>query len=226
MHKLAKSGLALVAMGAVACGFPLARYDYPTHVPLSAPFPTGSGAVLRQEFKVRTSESYSLRLGCRDASPLKYSLSDLVGGGSNSPALPCDIRLRLLRGDEVIQSEHLHVLRPASFSNWTGYWHMAYVHIPSAGRYTLELTNRSDLTSLAANGPVVDMDIGATFYRKAIYSKLLGTIVAAPLALSGAVLFALGLRRVPPAEAGDPPNEGPAVRSGESALADGPPSVR
>ena len=73
---------------------------------------------------------------------------------------------------------------------------MAYVHLPSAGRYTLEITNRSDLTSIAPSGPVVDMDIGGVFYENATFSKLFGLVVGAPVGVLGIVLFALGLRGV------------------------------
>lgn len=225
MRKLAKAGLVLVVLGAAAYGLPVLRYDYPTPVPLRAPFRVEAGAVFRHDFAVRTSESYALTLGCGDVPPLNYSLPDFVGGGSNSPRIPCDIALRLLRGEEVIHSEHLDVLRPASYCNGTGYWHLAYVHLPSAGRYTLEITNRSDLTSLAPTGPVVDMDIGGVFYENAIYSKLFGAVIGAPLGLLGMALFVLGLRRAPAAEPGASPNGGPAKPLGDSCTSGGPPSV-
>ena len=196
MRKLAKTGLVLVVIGAAAYGLPVLRYNYPTHVPLRVPFRVEAGAVFRHDFAVRTSESYALTLGCGDVPPLNYSLSDFVGGGSNGPRIACDIALRLSRGQEVIHSEHLSVLRPSSFCNGTGYWRLAYVHLPSAGRYTLEITNRSDLTSIAPSGPVVDMDIGGVFYENGTFSKLFGLVVGAPVGVLGIVLFALGLRGV------------------------------
>ena len=225
MRKSAKAGLVLVVAGAAAYGLPVLRYDYPTAVPLREPFHVEAGAVFKHDFAVRTSESYSLTLGCGDVAPLNYSLPDFVGGGSNSPRILCDIALRLSRGQEVIHSEHLDVLRPASFCNGTGYWHLAYVHLPSAGRYTLEITNRSDLTSIAPTGPVVDMDIGGVFYVNAIYSKLFGAVIGVPLGLLGIVLFVLGLRRASSAEPCVPPNGGPAKPLGDSCASGGPPSV-
>jgi hypothetical protein len=225
MRKLAKAGLVLVTIGAAAYGLPVLRYDYPTHVPLRAPFRIETGAVFRHDFTVRTSENYGLTIGCRDVAPLNYSLSDFVGGGSNSPRIPCDIALRLLRGGEVIQSEHLDVLRPAHFCNGTSYWHLAYVHLPSAGRYTLEITNRSDLGSLAPTEPVVDMDVGGFFYENAIFSKLFGLIIGAPVVLLGMALFFCGLRRGAGAEPNAPPNGGPGELLGNSGVVDGPPSV-
>jgi hypothetical protein len=222
---LAKSGLVLIAIGAAVYAVPVVRYGYPTHVPLNTPFRTEPGALFRQDFTARTAETHSLDLGCRDVAPLDYSLSDFLSSGPSQPRIPCDISIQLSRQGAVIQSEHLDALRPASFCDGTGYWHLAYVHLPAAGQYTLEITNRSDLTCLAQTGPVVKMDIGGMFYENAIFSKLFGLIVGAPIGLLGVVLFFLGLRRADPAEPSAAPNGGPATRLGNSGSTEGPPSV-
>jgi hypothetical protein len=200
MRTLAKSGLLLIAVGLAVYAVPVVRYGYPTHVPLRSPFRTDPGAVFRQDFTVRTAEAYSLDLGCRDVAPLDYSLSDFLSSGPSQPRIPCNISVRLSRRGTMIQSEHLDALRPASYCNGTGYWHLAYVRLPSAGQYTLEITNRSDLSSLDSTGPVVTMDIGGPFYENAIYSKLLGLIIGAPIGLLGVVLFFVGLKRANRAE--------------------------
>jgi len=225
MRTLAKSGLLLIVIGAAVYALPVIRYGYPTHVPLRSPFRTEPGTIFRQDFTVRTAEGYSLDLGCRDVAPLNYSLSDFLSSGPSEPRIPCDISVGLSRRGTVIQSEHLDTLRPASYCNGTGYWHLAYVRIPSAGQYTLEITNRSDLTSLAGTGPVVRMDIGGPFYENAIFSKLFGLIIGAPIGLLGVVLFLLGLKRANPAEPCATPNGGPATLLGSSGVSEGPPSV-
>ena len=225
MRTPAKSGLVLIAIGAAAYAWPVLRYGYPTHVPLSSSFPTEPGAVFSEDFSVRTAERYSLDLGCRDVAPLDYSLPDFLSSGPSQPRLPCDISIRLSRQGTVIQSEHLDALRPASYCNGTGYWHLAYVHLPSAGQYTLEITNRSDLSSLKETGPVVRMDIGGAFYENAIYSRLFGLILGAPIGLLGIVLFCLGLKRANPAEPCAAPNGGPAPSVDNPNVPGGPPSV-
>ncbi|MBI1177767.1 hypothetical protein GC207_10050 [bacterium] len=196
MRALAKSGLLLIAIGTAIYALPVIRFGYPTHVPLRSPFLTDSGAAFRQDFTVRTAQAYSLDLGCRDVAPLDHS----------QPRIPCDISVRLLKRGAVIQSEHLDVLRPESHSNGTGYWHLAYVHLPSAGQYALEITNRSNLSSLDGTGTVVRMDIGGAFYETALYSKLFGLIIGAPIGSVGFVLFFIGLKRADPAECATTPD--------------------
>jgi hypothetical protein len=225
MRTLAKWGLLLMVIGTAVYALPVVRYGYPTHVPVRSPFRTDPGAVFHQDFTVRTAEAYSLDLGCRDVAPLDYSLSDFLSSGPSQPRLPCDISVRLSRGGTVIQSEHLEALRPASYCNGIGYWHLAYVRLPSAGQYTLEIRNRSDLTWLEGTGPMVRMDIGGPFYENAIYSKLFGLIVGAPIGLLGVVLFFLELKRAAPAELCAAPNGGPRTLPGNSGVSEGPPSV-
>jgi len=195
MRKLSKVGLALFVVGVGVYCWPFVRFGYPTQIPVSAPISLDAGAVFRQEFAVRTGRFYSLDLSCREGPPFNFSSSDFLSSGSSAPTIPCNMDIQVSKAGKVIQSEHLESLRPSSYFSSNYYWHLAYLTLPSAGHYSLTVTNRSDLSSLKPTSPLVRMDIGGVFYVNAIFSKLLALVIAVPLCLIGIVMFLWGLRR-------------------------------
>jgi hypothetical protein len=200
MQTMAKIGIAVASIGIATWVIPIIRYDYPTHVPVHSSFPLNAGSVFTEEFKVRTAEKYSLNLGWRPV-PLEF----LTTLGSASNLIPCDMTVQLWLHHELIQSNSLRQLRPSSYCNGTGFWHLAYFELPSAGRYTLEIANKGGLNEVHAVAPAVTMDVGGFFYENAIFSKLFGWLVGGPILLIGIALFAVGRRSRQKITSGDVP---------------------
>lgn len=195
MRKLSKVGLTFFVVGVAVYCWPIVQFGYPTKIPVSAPISLDAGAVFRQEFAVRTGRFYSLDLCCREGPPFNFSSSDFLSSSPSAPKIPCDMEIQVSKEGKVVQSEQLDTLRPSSYSSGKYYWHLAYLTLPSAGHYSLTITNRSDLSSLKPTSPLVRMDIGGVFYVNAIFSKLLALIFAVTLCLIGVVMFLCGLRR-------------------------------
>lgn len=173
-------------------GVPALYYHYPIRLPLSNPLPLKPGTSLRQQFTTRGSQRYEILLRCVEVGAFKEQWKDFLNW-KTPPSIPCDINLRILRGDQEIHSAHLRSLRPAWLSGEQAFWSLAYSMPLSSGTYELQITNQADLTELKATEPTVQIRLNAIFIKDWGFNALLGFVAGVSLFLVGLAIFAFGL---------------------------------
>jgi len=187
-----KVGFSVMSVGLLLWAIPTFRYYYPTWTALKSPLPVAPGGVLRETFRVHTSERYSIDLVCREVGQFKEAWKDFLNSQKH-PTLDCDISLRLLHDGREICSERLRSLRPASYSGTTAFWAMARVELPSSGRYDLVLTNHTDISYLRPTTPMVQVYLDAYYHKEVGTWSALGLFAGAPVFLLGLGIFIRGL---------------------------------
>ena len=188
--KIKVSVVAMLA-GVLIVGIPMWRCSFPTFEPLTAPLPLTAGSMLDQTFTTRTATNYSLFVVTRAIGPLKDSEphSNSNGWDAGHPSsLPADLHVRISRAGHEIISRDFGALHLASYSsNHKLEWLIDRVSIPSAGRYRIELLNRTDLGDLKETEPILVLRRNTLEVKDRCIQSSIALVIGLPIFLLGLI---------------------------------------
>lgn len=193
MSKLARVGIAFVAVGILICGtwwvWCATRITHPISMPVSLVV----GSVRTQEFKVNLNRPYVIGVQSKRRLPfdLQCCMMGIAGKMfrcNEEPLIQADWRLR--SDGQIVAHGSINDAETGGFSDTLSRY-LGGFEGQSGKRYTLDVNFTKDGTALAVTDPHLNVEVSATYYEDVMVRGAELSVLCIFMEAIGAILLAL-----------------------------------
>ena len=192
MNKLATTGLIVLLLGVVAWLILLGWIAPETRNPLTVQYPTNKGAVFHESFRIKSSGRYGVYITLLCTGPLERAVPESLNANEIN-GIPGDIVVKFSKADRIVFEDTARYLERAWLSNERWGYSLLRLELDEEGLYDVEVSNRSDLTYLAAWDPRFEIKMSSIAVVDGAVKDWILTSLCLAVCLLGLFLVAVGV---------------------------------